>query len=89
MIGDRVQLTFNVGGEHDAPASSSFKVSGSLGSVKHELENGDEVKVVIWNADGEAIAQAEGVVKGISFPVHEPKNGPSWTERRHTIKLEG
>ncbi len=86
--GEDVQLTFDVGGEHAVPASSSFRVSGSLLSVRNELMKGAEVKVVIWNEDGQVVAEGEGVVRGVAFHEHHPNNGPSWTERKHSIKLE-
>lgn len=81
------QLTFDVGGEHDQPATASFRVTGALDAAG-ELKKGDDVRVVVTDADGQIVATGLGYVRGVGFREHRPKDGPSWTERTHAIKLE-
>lgn len=81
------QLTFEVGGSHDEPETATFRIGGAL-AAGSELRKGDEVTVVLSDADGQVIASGSGWVRGVGFREHRPKDGPSWTERTHAIKLE-
>jgi hypothetical protein len=49
-----VQLTLDVGG--DPPSLSSFRISGSLDTLRTELPNGADVRVTVIDSDGEIIA---------------------------------
>lgn len=82
-----VQLSFEVGGQHGHPDAASFRLSGALAAFR-ELRKGEEVRVTLSDADGQVIATADGWVHGIGFKEHRPKDGPSWTERTHQIKVE-
>lgn len=81
------QLSFEVGGDHAMPSLASFRVSGALDAGR-ELEKGEDVRIVLMDADGQVVAQGDGYVRGVGFREHRPKDGPSWTERTHAIKLE-
>jgi len=82
------QLSFDVGGDHRRPEVATFRVSGAIGSTMRELQKGEDVQIVITDADGQVVAAGEGYVRGIGFREHRSKDGPSWTERTHAIKLE-
>jgi hypothetical protein len=81
------QLSFEVGGDHALPEAATFRVSGALAAGR-ELQKGEDVRLVLTDADGQVVAAGEGYVRGIAFHEHRPKDGPSWTERKHAIKLE-
>lgn len=82
------QLSFDVGGDHGQPEVATFRVSGALATSIRELEKGEDVRISIIDADGQVVAAGEGYVRGVGFREHRPKDGPSWTERTHAIKLE-
>jgi hypothetical protein len=73
--------------EAAAPEAATFRLSGALGAGR-ELHKGEEIMVTLADSDGQVIASGHGWVRGVGFREHRPKDGPSWTERTHQIKLE-
>jgi hypothetical protein len=77
-------------GEVARPLVSSIKVSGALETMDAseglpQLDQGEEVGVVLTDADGQVIAQARGRVT-LAFP-EKTIEGMVVTVRQHNIKL--
>ena len=81
------QLTFDIGGDHPAPAGASISITGT-GTIRSELFMGDDVTVQIVDAAGEIVAAYEGQCVGIQFKTHEAtETTDEWVERKHIVKL--
>jgi hypothetical protein len=82
------QLTLDAGGLVGEALAPTFGVTGAMSSAR-QLEKGEEVRVVITNADGEVVATGSGYVFTVAFVEHRSDKAPTWTERQHKIKLTG
>lgn len=82
------QLTFAVGGDEHLPREATFRVTGALAHEHRQLEKGADVHIIIADRHGNLICQADGHVAQVAFKEHRPKDGPAWTERAHTIKID-
>jgi hypothetical protein len=78
-----VQLSLEVGG--DEPETSSFRIAGTL-TVKRELRMGALVAVHLIDADGEVVAEGDGLVNLVQFQ-HRQTTDHEWVERIHGVKL--
>lgn len=85
MNEDRVQLTFDVGGE--SPTRATLKVGGSMG-LDRELRKGEQLGIRIVDADGQLIAQADGHVSAVTFKDKRTDGYVESTERAHTVTVD-
>lgn len=69
------------------PIVGSVKISGGL-TLDHDLQQGDNLHVVVSNADGEVIAQCAATVGPIGFKPLRQSGSVIGTERVHTAEVE-
>lgn len=71
----------------DAPLGSSVKVSAELG-IDHDLNPGEDLVVIVQNADGEVIASGELEVGKLGFDPIKEKGNVVGMQRVQTAKLK-
>lgn len=84
------QLTFNVeqpGSFEEAPLAATLKFTGEF-SVLRDLNRGDQLRVIVQDADGQVVASRDGILVGVGFQtIVDGYGDPIGVERVHKAKL--
>lgn len=80
-------LSLELGGDVEPPSASTFRISGEMISLAHELEVDADVQVLVMDADGQILISKYARCSSVGFIRHRKKGNPPWVERTHKVKL--